>query len=79
MTIKIINITKNKHKTKPKNHIEKSLQVLSHKNIIKLKEVIKEDSHLYFVFEQMDCNLYQLIKHRKETTPFTIEEVKIIG
>ena len=41
-----------------------SLQKLSHPNLIKLKEVIREDNTLYFVFEYMKENLYQLIKDR---------------
>lgn len=41
-----------------------SLQKLSHANLIKLKEVIREDNTLYFVFEYMKENLYQLIKDR---------------
>lgn len=42
----------------------KSLQKLSHANLVKLKEVIREDNTLYFVFEYMKENLYQLIKDR---------------
>ncbi|XP_028967676.1 serine/threonine-protein kinase ICK [Galendromus occidentalis] len=44
----------------------KSLQKLSHVNLIKLKEVIREDNTLYFVFEYMKENLYQLIKDREK-------------
>ncbi|CAK9251076.1 unnamed protein product, partial [Sphagnum jensenii] len=44
----------------------KSLQKLSHANLIKLKEVIREDNTLYFVFEYMKENLYQLIKDREK-------------
>ncbi|XP_046919362.1 serine/threonine-protein kinase dyf-5 [Dermatophagoides farinae] len=44
----------------------KSLQKLSHPNLIKLKEVIREDNTLYFVFEYMKENLYQLIKDREK-------------
>ena len=43
---------------------QQSLQKLSHANIIKLKEVIREDNTLFFVFEYMSENLYQLIKDR---------------
>lgn len=46
-----------------------SLQKLSHPNLIKLKEVIREDNTLYFVFEYMKENLYQLIKDREN--PFS--------
>ncbi|KAL4137738.1 hypothetical protein PRIC2_001252 [Phytophthora ramorum] len=33
-----------------------SLKKLNHPNIIKLKEVIRENDELYFVFEYMECN-----------------------
>lgn len=42
----------------------KSLRRMNHPNIVKLKEVIREDDVLFFVFEYMDCNLYQLMKDR---------------
>ncbi|NP_001139274.1 serine/threonine-protein kinase MAK isoform 3 [Mus musculus] len=42
----------------------KSLKKLNHANVIKLKEVIRENDHLYFVFEYMKENLYQLMKDR---------------
>uniref|UniRef100_A0A4W5JM87 mitogen-activated protein kinase n=1 Tax=Hucho hucho TaxID=62062 RepID=A0A4W5JM87_9TELE len=41
-----------------------SLKKLSHANVVKLKEVIRENDHLYFVFEYMKENLYQLMKDR---------------
>ncbi|KAF7488553.1 Serine/threonine-protein kinase ICK [Sarcoptes scabiei] len=47
----------------------KSLKKLSHPNLIKLKEVIREDNILYFVFEYMKENLYQLIKDRDKPLP----------
>lgn len=40
------------------------LKKLSHANIVKLKEVIRENDTLYFVFEYMKENLYQMIKER---------------
>ncbi|KAF8109028.1 hypothetical protein N665_0104s0334 [Sinapis alba] len=40
----------------------KSLSRMNHPNIVKLKEVIRENDILYFVFEYMECNLYQLMK-----------------
>lgn len=46
-----------------------SLKKLSHANIIKLKEVIRENDILYFVFEHMQENLYQLIKERDTHFP----------
>lgn len=42
-----------------------SLKKLSHKNIVKLKEVIREDDILYFIFEFIDKNVYQLMKEAK--------------
>ena len=50
----------------------KSLRKLNHMNIIKLKEVIKKDDELYFVFEYLEQNLFQLyqqIKDHSETIP----------
>ncbi|MEJ1285574.1 intestinal cell kinase [Cricetulus griseus] len=47
----------------------KSLKKLSHANIVKLKEVIRENDHLYFIFEYMKENLYQLIKERNKLFP----------
>lgn len=43
----------------------KSLKKLNHPNIIKLKEVIRENDVLYFVFEFMQENLYELMKDRQ--------------
>ncbi|XP_020241658.1 cyclin-dependent kinase F-4-like isoform X2 [Asparagus officinalis] len=42
----------------------KSLRRMNHPNIVKLKEVIRENDILFFVFEYMECNLYQLMKDR---------------
>ncbi|KAI3468547.1 hypothetical protein Pfo_025210 [Paulownia fortunei] len=42
----------------------KSLRKMNHPNVVKLKEVIRENDVLYFVFEYMECNLYQLMKDR---------------
>ncbi|XP_063772769.1 serine/threonine-protein kinase ICK isoform X2 [Pseudophryne corroboree] len=47
----------------------KSLRKLHHANVIKLKEVIRENDHLYFVFEYMKENLYQLMKDRNKLFP----------
>jgi len=45
------------------------LKKLNHPNIIKLKEVIRENNELYFVFEYMDANLYQAMKERDRFFP----------
>nr|XP_033333768.1 serine/threonine-protein kinase dyf-5 isoform X2 [Megalopta genalis] len=47
----------------------KSLKKLSHANVVKLKEVIRENDVLYFVFEYMKENLYQLMKDRDKLFP----------
>ena len=46
-----------------------SLRKMSHPNIVKLKEVIRENDTLYFVFEFLDQNLYQLCKDREKLLP----------
>lgn len=40
----------------------KALKRLSHPNIIKLREVIREGDELYFVFEYCEQNLFQLMR-----------------
>ncbi|KAK9689165.1 hypothetical protein RND81_09G040000 [Saponaria officinalis] len=52
----------------------KSLRKMNHRNIVKLKEVIREHDVLHFVFEYMECNLYQLMKARGR--PFSEAEVR---
>ncbi len=51
----------------------KSLKKLNHPNIVKLKEVIRENDELFFVFEFMDGNLLELIKCREYH--FTCSEI----
>ncbi|XP_075441836.1 serine/threonine-protein kinase MAK isoform X3 [Ascaphus truei] len=55
----------------------KSLKKLNHANVVKLKEVIRENDQLYFVFEYMKENLYQLMKDR-ENKMFTENEIRNI-
>ncbi|CAM9190660.1 unnamed protein product [Chrysoparadoxa australica] len=52
----------------------KSLKKLNQPNIVKLKEVIRESDELYFVFEYMEGNLYELMKNRNR---LYIPEAKI--
>ncbi|XP_039134757.1 cyclin-dependent kinase F-4-like isoform X2 [Dioscorea cayenensis subsp. rotundata] len=52
----------------------KSLRRMNHPNIVKLKEVIRENNVLYFIFEYMECSLYQLMKDRSK--PFSETEVR---
>nr|GMD76073.1 cyclin-dependent kinase F-4-like [Ipomoea batatas] len=42
----------------------RSLRRMKHPNIVKLREVIRENDILFFVFEYMEYNLYQLMKDR---------------
>ena len=46
-----------------------SLRKLRHPNIVKLKEIIRENDRLHMVFEHMDCNLYELTKNRRKHLP----------
>ncbi|KAJ8413197.1 hypothetical protein AAFF_G00091930 [Aldrovandia affinis] len=55
----------------------KSLKKLNHANVVKLKEVIRENDQLYFVFEYMKENLYQLMKDR-ESKMFSEHEIRNI-
>lgn len=50
----------------------KSLKKLSHTNVVKLKEVIRDNDQLYFVFEYMKENLYQLMKERNKLFPESV-------
>ena len=47
----------------------KSLQKIRHPNIVRLKEVIREDNNLYMIFEFMNENLYELMKKRDRLFP----------
>uniref|UniRef100_A0A3Q1J1X8 non-specific serine/threonine protein kinase n=1 Tax=Anabas testudineus TaxID=64144 RepID=A0A3Q1J1X8_ANATE len=55
----------------------KSLKKLNHANVVKLKEVIRENDQLYFVFEYMKENLYQLMKDREDKM-FSENEIRNI-
>ena len=46
-----------------------SLKKLKHPNIVTLKEVIRENDELFFVFEFLDQNIYQMTKERKKFLP----------
>uniref|UniRef100_A0A3Q1EZ45 non-specific serine/threonine protein kinase n=1 Tax=Acanthochromis polyacanthus TaxID=80966 RepID=A0A3Q1EZ45_9TELE len=55
----------------------KSLKKLNHANVVKLKEVVRENDYLYFVFEYMKENLYQLMNEREEKM-FSENEIRNI-
>uniref|UniRef100_A0A0G4GIZ4 Protein kinase domain-containing protein n=1 Tax=Chromera velia CCMP2878 TaxID=1169474 RepID=A0A0G4GIZ4_9ALVE len=46
-----------------------SLRKLVHPNVVKLKEVIRENDDLHFVFEYMEANLYHIMKDRTKNFP----------
>ena len=46
-----------------------ALKKLSHPNVVKLKEVIRENDILFMVFEIMDANLYDLMQARTKLFP----------
>eukprot|EP00933_Yihiella_yeosuensis_P061364 TRINITY_DN64173_c0_g1_i1.p1 TRINITY_DN64173_c0_g1~~TRINITY_DN64173_c0_g1_i1.p1 ORF type:complete len:532 (+),score=114.97 TRINITY_DN64173_c0_g1_i1:99-1598(+) len=46
-----------------------SLRKLLHPNIVKLKEVIRENDELHLVFEFMEANLYEFMKARVRSLP----------
>ncbi|CAI9297447.1 unnamed protein product [Lactuca saligna] len=52
----------------------KSLRKLNHPNIIKLKEIVRENNELFFIFEYMEHNLYDMMRERER--PFTEEEIR---
>eukprot|EP00826_Nyctotherus_ovalis_P026936 TRINITY_DN2099_c0_g2_i2.p1 TRINITY_DN2099_c0_g2~~TRINITY_DN2099_c0_g2_i2.p1 ORF type:complete len:286 (+),score=86.48 TRINITY_DN2099_c0_g2_i2:191-1048(+) len=47
----------------------KSLIKLTHPNIVRLLEVIKEKNTLHFVFEFLDVNVYQMMSDRQKPLP----------
>ncbi|CAI9089442.1 OLC1v1024014C1 [Oldenlandia corymbosa var. corymbosa] len=56
----------------------KALRKMNHPHVVKLKELIKEQGTLYFVFEFMDCDLLQLMieKQRMGGAKFSESMVK---
>ncbi|XP_020599836.1 cyclin-dependent kinase F-3 isoform X2 [Phalaenopsis equestris] len=52
----------------------KLLQRLNHPNIVKLKEIVKENYELFLIFEHMDCNLYQNMRDRQ--SPFSELDIR---
>ena len=54
----------------------KSLIKFHHPNIVNIYEIIKYNNDLYFVFEYMEKNVYQLMKDRKK--PLTEPQIRNI-
>ncbi|XP_042517344.1 serine/threonine-protein kinase MHK-like isoform X2 [Macadamia integrifolia] len=52
----------------------KSLCKLNHPNIVKLKEIVRENHELFFIFEYMEYNLYQIMRDRQG--PFSEAEIR---
>ncbi|KAF5930654.1 hypothetical protein HYC85_031527 [Camellia sinensis] len=52
----------------------KSLRKLNHPNIIKLKEIVRENNELFFIFDYMEYNLYQIMRGKQK--PFSEEEIR---
>lgn len=55
----------------------KCLRKIKHPNIVKLKELAIENNTLHFVFEYMECNLYELIQGRKQQLFSEVEVRKL--
>ncbi|KAK9944728.1 hypothetical protein M0R45_010282 [Rubus argutus] len=52
----------------------KVLRKLNHPNIIKLKEVIRENNEVFLIFEYMNYNLYEIMKEQRR--PFSEDEIR---
>ncbi|XP_071701033.1 serine/threonine-protein kinase MHK-like isoform X2 [Rutidosis leptorrhynchoides] len=52
----------------------KCLRKLNHSNIIKLKEIVRENNELFFIFEYMEHNLYHIMRERRR--PFSEGEIR---
>ena len=52
-----------------------ALRKLSHPNIIKLKEVIRENDELFMIFEYMKENLYDYLKRKVKLNNATVKHV----
>lgn len=67
-----IHLAKAQHS--PAYHLQSLKKLNNHPNIIKLKEVIRENNTLYMVFEFMQANLFELMQQRNK--PFPEADVK---
>lgn len=53
----------------------KCLMHLNHPNLVQLIELIKHNNELYFIFEFMSQNIYQLIKDQNPLSEIAIRNV----
>ena len=53
----------------------KALKNLAHPNLVRLFEVIRENRQLHFIFEYLQINLYQAVKHRRLTRLMEVRDV----
>ncbi|XP_071717927.1 cyclin-dependent kinase F-4-like [Rutidosis leptorrhynchoides] len=56
--------------------VKSLLKMKNHPNIVKLKQIVREHTIVYMVFEYMECNLYELTAGRKKS--FSETEIKHI-
>jgi len=54
----------------------KALKKLKHPNIVKLSELVRDQSLLYFVFEFCDSNLHQMVVERSRGRGFQHSEIR---
>ncbi|MFS7903635.1 putative protein-serine/threonine kinase CMGC-RCK family [Helianthus anomalus] len=54
--------------------VKSLIKIVNHPNIVKLKEIIRENNTLFLIFEYMECDLYQLMVER--TKPFSESEIR---
>ncbi|KAL6511100.1 hypothetical protein OROGR_022224 [Orobanche gracilis] len=54
----------------------KSLRRLNHPNIIKLLEIVRQNNELFFIFEYMEHNLYQLMRDQQRS--FSEDEIRAL-
>ncbi|KAL3615924.1 hypothetical protein CASFOL_040218 [Castilleja foliolosa] len=52
----------------------KSLRILNHPNIIKLLEIVRQNNELFFIFEYMEHNLYQIMRDQQRS--FSEDEIR---
>lgn len=53
---------------------KKSLKKLDHRNVVKLKELFRQGTELYLVFELCEANLYD--KMKSPDHPFTEDRIR---